>query len=495
MNGKIMKFFVLSILSTLFVPPVCAIEKEASVMGASGAYELILIACCVCLLGVIALISGKLAKMKKRVEKSFMTDADTGAGNLAYFENCFNTDITDEMRSRYSLLFLMIDSNYLSVYHGDDAFDRAVKYVADALKNIERKGEFSARIAENGFAFAVCTADKSSAEQRAKEMLESLNLFLGTENESNRPYFHAALYRLNHEDKNCGVLLYNLRKNCNRLQNSETQLLICDDNMMENAVQEELFIDKIEKAFEEEEFKLYLQFIVDNKTKKITFAEALSRWEDKNGDIIMPGKYLGVMERNGMITKLDYYMFERVCKQLAAWRDTEFGHLMISCNFTRITISGKSFISKIKSIADAYDFDRKNLLIEITEDTVEHNMDVAMQNIKQMKELGFRIALDDMGSGYTSLINLCEYPLDVVKIDRDILLRIDKDNGKDLFVGIIFLAHSLNLEVVCEGVETETQNTMVSETACDYIQGWYYSRAMSIPNAEAFAREYEEKLA
>ena len=81
-----------------------------------------------------------------------------------------------------------------------------------------------------------------------------------------------------------------------------------------------------------------------------------------------------------------------------------------------------------------------------------------------------------------------------MKIDRDILLRIDKENGKDLFVGIIFLAHSLNLEVVCEGVETETQNNVVSETACDYIQGWYYSRAMSIPDAEKFAREYEAKM-
>ena len=387
MNGKMMKFFVLSILSTLFVPPVCAVEQEASVSGAFGAYELIRVACCLCLLGIIALMSGNLAKMKKRMEKSYMTDADTGAGNLVYFEKRFNTEITDETRNRYGILYLIIDSNYLSVYHGEDAVGRAVKYVADALKNREEKGEFSARITENGFAFAVCTSNGNHTEQRTEEIIESLNLFLGTENESNRPYFHAALYRLQREDKNCGVLLYNLRKNCNRLQNSDTQVLICDDKMMENAVQEELFIDKIEKAFEDEDFKLYLQFIVDNKTKKITSAEALSRWEDKNGDIIMPGKYLGVMEQNGMITKLDYYMFERVCKQLQAWSGTEFGHLMISCNFTRITISGKSFISKIKSIADAYDFDRKNLLVEITEDTVEHNMDVAMQNIKQMKEL------------------------------------------------------------------------------------------------------------
>ena len=96
----------------------------------------------------------------------------------------------------------------------------------------------------------------------------------------------------------------------------------------------------------------------------------------------------------------------------------------------------------------------------------------------------------NLGSGYTSLSNLCDYPIDVVKIDRDLLLKTDTEKGKTLFSGIIVLAHSLNMSVICEGVETEEQNTLVSETACDYIQGWYYTKALPLDECEAFVDNY-----
>ena len=257
---------------------------------------------------------------------------------------------------------------------------------------------------------------------------------------------------------------------------------------------EKLLLEKIKEGLTNDEFKMHLQFIVDNKTKKIVSGEALSRWETFEGEVIMPGKYIGLMEKSGLIVKFDYYMFEKVCKKLSEWRNSNFKELTLSCNITRITISEKDFVSKIKGIADKYDFDRSKLLIEITEDSIEKNMDVARNNIIKTKELGFSIALDDIGSGYTSLISLCKYPIDVVKIDRDILLLSDRGSGKKLFLGIISLIHSLNLKVVCEGVETEEQNTLVSESSCDYIQGWYYSKALPETLAEDFYKEYMKKF-
>jgi EAL domain-containing protein (putative c-di-GMP-specific phosphodiesterase class I) len=97
---------------------------------------------------------------------------------------------------------------------------------------------------------------------------------------------------------------------------------------------------------------------------------------------------------------------------------------------------------------------------------------------------------DDLGCGYTALANLCDYPIDVVKIDRDILLKTNTERGEDLFFGIIALAHSLNMSVVCEGVETEEQNTLVSRSDCDYIQGWYYVKALPLDECELFAQKY-----
>ena len=257
---------------------------------------------------------------------------------------------------------------------------------------------------------------------------------------------------------------------------------------------EKVLLNKIRYGLKNKEFKMHLQFIVDNKTKRIVSSEALSRWEDSSGEVILPGKYIGVMEKSGLIINFDYYVFEMVCDKLSKWADTDFKEVTISCNITRITISEKDFAAKIKDIADRYEFDRSKLIMEITEDSIEKNLDVAKNNILKMKELGFRIALDDIGSGYTSLISLCEYPIDIVKIDREVLLLTEKESGKELFLGIISLIHNLNLKAVCEGVETEEQNTFVSESECDYIQGWYYSKALPETKAEDFYMEYMKKF-
>lgn len=257
---------------------------------------------------------------------------------------------------------------------------------------------------------------------------------------------------------------------------------------------EQAMLKKIEKGFKNEEFKMHLQFIVDNKTKQISSAEALSRWETSQGETIFPGAYINLIEKSGLIVKFDYYMFEMVCRKLCEWKNSEFDNLTISCNVTRITISETDFAEKIKAIADKYDFDRSKLIIEITEDSVEKNLDVAKNNILKIKELGFSFALDDVGSGYTSLTSLCEYPIDIVKIDRGLLLLSEKEGGKKLLLGIISLIHSLGLKTVCEGVETEEQNSLIANSECNYIQGWYYSKALPERKAEEFFKEYSNAL-
>ena len=253
-------------------------------------------------------------------------------------------------------------------------------------------------------------------------------------------------------------------------------------------------LEAIVLGLRNDEFKMYLQFVVDNKTKKITSAEALSRWETAENVLIFPGKYIGAMEESGLIIPLDYMMFEKVCRKLHQWAGTEFDSLSISCNFTRITLSEADFTDKVREIVDRYSFDRHKLIIEVTEDSIETNLDIARNNLFAAKAFGFTVALDDIGSGYTSLRNLCDYAIDLVKLDRGMLLLTDTERGKKLFHGIISLTHLLDLKIVCEGVETEEQNALVSESDCDFIQGWYYSKGLPEEQAEAFAKEYMSKF-
>ena len=259
---------------------------------------------------------------------------------------------------------------------------------------------------------------------------------------------------------------------------------------MNTQQEEKELTESLIKGLRGKEFQLYLQFIVDNKTRKIVSAEALSRWDRPQKGIVGPGEYIENMENTGIIGKHDLYMFECALRQLEKWKDTELKDLSISCNFTRITLSEEGFIDKLKRISDKYDFDKSKLSIEITEDAIEKDIDVAMENVKRCKELGFRIYLDDLGNGYTSLSNLCDYPIDVVKIDRGILLKTDTPKGKALFGGIVSLAHKLDMAGICEGVETEEQNSLVSESECDYIQGWYYAKAMPVDECEVFVENY-----
>ncbi|MBE6915679.1 MAG: GGDEF domain-containing protein [Ruminococcaceae bacterium] len=445
------------------------------------------------LLIVVVILLLRIRRIKNERDVERLRDEETGMGNLHYFQNEFRNMIDDVAYTSCYVAYLILDSGYLRSYHKGSSFGETLQTTVAVLFENTKDREFSARITENGFAMALRCADHDEIIARMEKLLRKLNTLDTIKGHSNTPIFHAAVYRLTNADKNCEILLFNLRRNCNELLGTKQTLVYCDVHSMNRIHEEMRNSEKIVTGLDKNEFKMYLQFVVDNKTKKIKSAEALSRWENSKNGVIAPGKYIGNMERSGLISRHDFYMFELVCQKLEQWSETDYRDLSISCNFTRITLSEGDFIEKITSIAEKYKFDHEKLAIEITEDAMEENRDTAMKNVRKCKELGFSIYLDDLGSGYTSLTNLCDYPIDVVKLDREILLKTDTPKGQDLFAGIIALAHSLNIKVICEGVETEAQNELVSATDCDYVQGWHYSKALPSSESEAFIKHYQAR--
>ena len=448
---------------------------------------------CLMLLIAIVLLIFHIRRISKENAADKMTDSETGLGNLQFFKYHFRYTISDISRSLYHIAYIILDSSYLRSYHGDSSFDEVLKYTASVLSEYTGDREISARITENGFAFAFQAANDDEAQKRLTELMDKLNSFEDMKEKNNKLVFHSAVYHLGNADRNCEILLFNLRKNCIRIFGTENQIVYCNTHSMNMIQEEKKITESILKGFENNEFKMYLQFIVDNKTKKIVSAEALSRWDSPQKGLLGPGKYIANMEMAGLISKHDFYMFELACRQLEKWKGSTFGNIALSCNFTRITLSEENFIDRLTMISNSYNFDKSMIAIEITEDAIEKDRNTATQNVRLCKELGFRVYLDDLGSGYTSLANLCDYPIDVVKIDRDILLKTESEKGKDLFAGIIALAHSLNVKVICEGVETEQQNTLVSSSACDFVQGWYYSKALPLEECESFIGIYEKR--
>lgn len=429
-------------------------------------------------------------KMKKENRESKFFDEQTKLFNRNGFILRFKYDISDFSRTNYHLAYFMVDSNRLQTYHNDIEFSDVISHMAKVLTENTKNYEFAARITESGFAMALYEDDEIVATKRVIKIMDEFSALTDVNGKPMDEVFKSSLYRLEENDHNCEILFFNLRRNCNSILGESKSYVYCDSEDMNNVQVEKQKAEEIRNALKRGEFKLYIQFIVDNKTKKIVSGEALSRWENPYTGIQLPGAYLGTMMNSGIITEFDYYMFEKVCQQLHQWKSTSLKELALSCNFTRITISEKDFVEKILNISEKYDFDRKNLIMEITEETLEKNRETALNNMRECKKLGFRIALDDFCSGFTSPLNLCEYPIDIVKIDREILLNIQHKKGKDLFKGLVALGHSLELKIVCEGVETENQYDYVNSTPCDYIQGWYFSKAIPARKSEDFVRNF-----
>ena len=198
------------------------------------------------------------------------------------------------------------------------------------------------------------------------------------------------------------------------------------------------------------------------------------------------------MIQTGAITEHDLYIFQQACRQLQAWKRAGREQLRLSCNFTRQSLSDSAFLRRVRDIAAQYDFSHDRLVIEITEDSLAHDPGAAWQTIEALQACGFRIALDDIGSGYSSLSDLSAYSLDYVKIDRGILLSAAEPRGRKLLEGLVTLAHSLGLRVLCEGVETQEQLDAALASGCDLIQGFYFSRVLPEREAERYLREQME---
>lgn len=248
---------------------------------------------------------------------------------------------------------------------------------------------------------------------------------------------------------------------------------------------------RLENAISNNYFSMYLQFVVKTETGKICGAEALARWSNPKEGSSISASYIKAMIQTDVIDILDFYILEQVCRKLEQWHNTPNDELVISCNFSRHTLCSDNFLSRFQTITGRYHFDHHNLVIELTEDSLTSKQEIVFQNMLVCKDNGFRFALDDLGSGHTSFIDLCDYPVDIIKVDRNIVAKSITERGHSLLAGIVHLARDMGMEVLCEGVETAEENEAVINAGCDYIQGYYYSKALPHEQAVEFYKNYE----
>jgi diguanylate cyclase (GGDEF)-like protein/PAS domain S-box-containing protein len=250
---------------------------------------------------------------------------------------------------------------------------------------------------------------------------------------------------------------------------------------MQDMLQERLRLEAdISRAFAREEFFLEYQPIVDLGTRSLLGVEALVRWRHPEAGILMPGRFIQVLEDCGQIDKLGRWVLRRACQDLCAWRDEVAGGngLRLAVNISGHHLQHGELVHDVATALSESGLEAENLVIELTESTIMYNTDANLERFHRLKALGVRLAIDDFGTGYSSLSYLHRFPIDILKIDRSFVSRLtNSDNGPELASAVITLGETLGLDTVAEGIELEPQVAALLALGCVAGQGFLFAKA------------------
>ena len=268
---------------------------------------------------------------------------------------------------------------------------------------------------------------------------------------------------------------------------SKNTYIFYTDKMSESMSAEAEVTQKMKSAMENNEFVLFLQPKYDHITQKMVGAEALSRWVRADGSIVNPGIFIPVFEKNGYITELDKHVWKRSFETVTEWIDKGVKPVPVSVNISRISLLDDGIIQCISSLKEQYPRVVEYIQFEITESAYVGNTDEIFGRVEKIRNMGFKVNMDDFGSGYSSLNLLKDAPIDIVKLDMGFLRgQTNMDRGTVIISAVVNMTRTLGFDIIAEGVETKEQADMLTGMGCNIIQGFLYSRP--VPEIEFSAR-------
>ena len=238
--------------------------------------------------------------------------------------------------------------------------------------------------------------------------------------------------------------------------------VLYDEQMRRQALLARRLEGDLDAALSADEFEVYYQPKVSMADGRIIGSEALIRWNHPKMGFLMPGMFIPLFEKNGMVKKVDFWLFESVCRTMHGWKEQGRTLLPVSCNFSRLHFEHQDFPERICEIADRWKIPHQLLEIEITESALIDDSGTIEQMLPRLKALWFKIAIDDFGSGYSSLGQLRQLPADVLKLDRSFVCHGVAGKREQIVVeNVIRMAGELGITVICEGVEDQIQSEIL----------------------------------
>ncbi|MEH6617327.1 MAG: EAL domain-containing protein [Porticoccus sp.] len=256
-----------------------------------------------------------------------------------------------------------------------------------------------------------------------------------------------------------------------------------DESMTVEAEYRVTLIHELRQGMEKKEFDLHFQPILESSGKMI-FSEALLRWKRPSQRIVPAGEFIDFMATLPMMNQVGFWVFETVCEHIVNWRENGqwTDEMSIFVNISPKQFHNDKFSKEVKKIIEKHGVNPHQLVFEITEESLIHNLDKVRDQLMELIDYGIRVALDDFGTGYSSLAMLQKLPVQFVKLDREFISNLDAGGESHSIVkAVIKLCEILSLKVIAEGVETEGQYHALKEMGCDYFQGYYFHKPMAAP--------------
>lgn len=436
-------------------------------------------------------------KTRIEIDKKLNYDSLTNLPNYSKFMEIATQYVAEHTQE--NLYFVYSDfSNFqfLNEMHGYMAGDQVLRQYAEYLVSQYDNGIMHTRITGDKFISLLEWVDEQKGMEEFLQFNQTFCKQINDSYEKTNLIIISGVCPVNAGQNNVSAALdlANIARK-HAKNKGDTTVFLFDENVRKQTENEMYVVSKMNTALENKEFVAFVQPKVSLETGKVIGGEALVRWIGRDGSMVYPNQFIPVFEKNGFITKVDFCVYEQILIYLKEAMSIGEEVVPISVNFSRKHLETPDFIERMGAYMHQYAVPASLIEAEITESVFVMELDELKERVDEVHKLGMSIAIDDFGSGYSSLNVLAQIPADVIKLDRKF---VDFDTGKtrqkQFIKYLIRMMKHMGVLTVMEGVETEEQLEFMKKCGCDVVQGYYYAKPMPLADFRRFVKEFNEKV-
>ena len=426
-------------------------------------------------------------------------DALTGLPNRVLLDDRMAQAVAHAKRDGHSFAVAMFDLDRFKMVNdsmGHRAGDKLIKEVAHRLAGIARSTDTVGRLGGDEFLFIMERLEKrEDAELIARRAVEVLAAPIRLDGVDVHTSASIGIAAFPADGKTVETLIANADAAMYCAKQRGRNAIQCYAAGMNSATQERVRLESdLHQALALKQFELHYQPKVDTRTGMIHGAEALVRWRHPERGLVPPGEFIPVAESCGLIDAIGEWVVRESCRQARAWQLEGLPALRVAVNLSAFQFRHGNLLQMIREALEAAHLEPRYLEVEITESALMSDPEDSVTILEQLSRMGVVVSVDDFGTGYSSMSYLRRFPIDKLKIDRGFIAElISRADDASIVKAIVSLAHSLQLKVVAEGVETSEQLDLLKSLGCDQYQGYCFSPAVPAKNFAALLRESQKK--